>query len=210
MKFPTNTNSAQMESLLTVPSLTHVKVHPMRTASNASSIGRPNGNSAAGIDDPDEDESGLGYTHTLMYGRYTKDLGEFAKDEARKLKLLEKRRKQEDKQRNKCWEIFTGIAGQTFVAHAKSLIMDMETYICAPWRRLGVLGAAGRHNGLRIVCGGQRHQCLYKCARVALSRSHLPADHTVFRMGLTAGLFDTLLSRLCASRCAAKYRFRYT
>ncbi|XP_068155982.1 chloride channel protein 2 isoform X3 [Drosophila tropicalis] len=46
-------------------------------------------------------EEGLGYTHTLMYGRYTKDLGEFAKDEARKLKLLEKRRKQEDKQRNK-------------------------------------------------------------------------------------------------------------
>ncbi|XP_017848129.1 chloride channel protein 2 isoform X5 [Drosophila busckii] len=36
-----------------------------------------------------------------MYGRYTKDLGEFAKDEARKLKILEKRRKQEDKQRNK-------------------------------------------------------------------------------------------------------------
>ncbi|KAM7361716.1 chloride channel protein 2 isoform 3-T3 [Cochliomyia hominivorax] len=36
-----------------------------------------------------------------MYGRYTKDLGEFAKDEARKLKLLEKRRKLEDKQRNK-------------------------------------------------------------------------------------------------------------
>ncbi|CAD6991115.1 chloride channel protein 2 isoform X3 [Ceratitis capitata] len=36
-----------------------------------------------------------------MYGRYTKDLGEFAKDEARKLKLLEKRRKQEDRQRNK-------------------------------------------------------------------------------------------------------------
>uniref|UniRef100_A0A0A1WTS8 Chloride channel protein 2 n=2 Tax=Zeugodacus cucurbitae TaxID=28588 RepID=A0A0A1WTS8_ZEUCU len=101
MKLTTNTNSSQMESLLTVPSLTHVKVHPMRTASNASSIGRPNGNSAGGIDDPDEDESGLGYTHTLMYGRYTKDLGEFAKDEARKLKLLEKRRKQEDKQRNK-------------------------------------------------------------------------------------------------------------
>ncbi|XP_058986537.1 chloride channel protein 2-like isoform X2 [Musca domestica] len=36
-----------------------------------------------------------------MYGRYTKDLGEFAKDEARKLKLLQKRRKLEDKQRNK-------------------------------------------------------------------------------------------------------------
>ncbi|XP_055373776.1 chloride channel protein 2 isoform X2 [Condylostylus longicornis] len=36
-----------------------------------------------------------------MYGRYTKDLGEYAKDEARKLKLLEKRRKKEDKLRNK-------------------------------------------------------------------------------------------------------------
>lgn len=36
-----------------------------------------------------------------MYGRYTKDLGEYAKDEARKLKLLERRRKQEDKARNK-------------------------------------------------------------------------------------------------------------
>ena len=36
-----------------------------------------------------------------MYGRYTKDLGEYAKDEARKLKILERRRKQEDKARNK-------------------------------------------------------------------------------------------------------------
>lgn len=38
---------------------------------------------------------------TQMYGRYTKDLGEYAKDEARKLKILERRRKQEDKHRNK-------------------------------------------------------------------------------------------------------------
>lgn len=36
-----------------------------------------------------------------MYGRYTKDLGEYAKDEARKLKFLERKRKQEDKIRNK-------------------------------------------------------------------------------------------------------------
>ncbi|ALC46860.1 ClC-a, partial [Drosophila busckii] len=48
-----------------------------------------------------DDEDPFGYLDTLMYGRYTKDLGEFAKDEARKLKILEKRRKQEDKQRNK-------------------------------------------------------------------------------------------------------------
>ncbi|XP_053969931.1 chloride channel protein 2 isoform X4 [Anastrepha ludens] len=98
-----NTNSVQMESLLSVPSMTHIKIHPMRTYSNASSIGRLTNASSIGgsTDDPEEDESGLGYTHTLMYGRYTKDLGEFAKDEARKLKLLEKRRKHEDRQRNK-------------------------------------------------------------------------------------------------------------
>ncbi|XP_034488308.1 chloride channel protein 2-like isoform X2 [Drosophila innubila] len=51
--------------------------------------------------DSSDDDDPFGYIDTLMYGRYTKDLGEFAKDEARKLKLLEKRRKQEDKQRNK-------------------------------------------------------------------------------------------------------------
>uniref|UniRef100_A0A6E8VCB6 Chloride channel protein n=1 Tax=Anopheles coluzzii TaxID=1518534 RepID=A0A6E8VCB6_ANOCL len=36
-----------------------------------------------------------------MYGRYTKDLGEYAKDEARRLRLLERRRKKDDKARNK-------------------------------------------------------------------------------------------------------------
>lgn len=36
-----------------------------------------------------------------MYGRYTKDLGEYAKEEAKRLKLLERRRKQEDKAREK-------------------------------------------------------------------------------------------------------------
>lgn len=36
-----------------------------------------------------------------MYGRYTKDLGEYAKNEARKLKMLERRRKKEDKARDK-------------------------------------------------------------------------------------------------------------
>ncbi|KAH8383519.1 hypothetical protein KR009_009071 [Drosophila setifemur] len=51
--------------------------------------------------DSDSSDDDMCYTDTFMYGRYTKDLGEFAKDEARKLKILEKRRKQEDKQRNK-------------------------------------------------------------------------------------------------------------
>ncbi|XP_060649405.1 chloride channel protein 2 isoform X6 [Drosophila sulfurigaster albostrigata] len=84
------------ESLLLVPSPNHT--FPIRTCSNASSIRLNMGHDH---DNNDDAEEGLGYTHTLMYGRYTKDLGEFAKDEARKLKLLEKRRKQEDKQRNK-------------------------------------------------------------------------------------------------------------
>ncbi|EDW81288.2 uncharacterized protein Dwil_GK11107, partial [Drosophila willistoni] len=79
--------------------------HPVRTYSNASSL-RINMGLGQQSHHPyhgggGDIEEGLGYTHTLMYGRYTKDLGEFAKDEARKLKLLEKRRKQEDKQRNK-------------------------------------------------------------------------------------------------------------
>ncbi|XP_032289447.1 chloride channel protein 2 isoform X5 [Drosophila virilis] len=85
------------EALLLVPSPNHTL--PVRTCSNASSLRFNMGHERD--KSPDGSEEGLGYTHTLMYGRYTKDLGEFAKDEARKLKLLEKRRKQEDKQRNK-------------------------------------------------------------------------------------------------------------
>ncbi|XP_032579457.1 chloride channel protein 2 isoform X8 [Drosophila sechellia] len=86
--------------LLIAPSpQTAARLLPLRTYSNASSLGHHHDRST--LSDGDEEEGGLGYTHTLMYGRYTKDLGEFAKDEARKLKILEKRRKQEDKQRNK-------------------------------------------------------------------------------------------------------------
>ncbi|XP_076680058.1 chloride channel protein 2 isoform X5 [Andrena cerasifolii] len=42
---------------------------------------------------------GLGYQNTLMYGRYTKDLGEYAKEEARKLKYHDKARRKYDKTR---------------------------------------------------------------------------------------------------------------
>ncbi|XP_030565711.1 chloride channel protein 2 isoform X9 [Drosophila novamexicana] len=90
-------NKNGRESLLLVPSPNHTL--PVRTCSNASSLRFNMGHERD--KSPDGSEEGLGYMHTLMYGRYTKDLGEFAKDEARKLKLLEKRRKQEDKQRNK-------------------------------------------------------------------------------------------------------------
>ncbi|XP_017874323.1 PREDICTED: chloride channel protein 2 isoform X3 [Drosophila arizonae] len=95
----TKSNKNGHESLLLVPSPNHTL--PLRTCSNASSLRFNMGHDHDHNKSPDGSEEGLGYTHTLMYGRYTKDLGEFAKDEARKLKLLEKRRKQEDKQRNK-------------------------------------------------------------------------------------------------------------
>lgn len=42
-----------------------------------------------------------------MYGRYTKDLGEYAKNEARKLKMLERRRKKEDTARDRVGYCFT-------------------------------------------------------------------------------------------------------
>lgn len=50
-----------------------------------------------------------------MYGRYTKDLGQFAKDEAKKLKMLERRRKKEDKARKKVSFLikFSGSEAQT-------------------------------------------------------------------------------------------------
>ncbi|XP_052842708.1 chloride channel protein 2 isoform X9 [Drosophila gunungcola] len=91
-----NRNGGQ---LLIAPSPA-ARLMPLRTHSNASSLGHHH-HDRSPVPDGDEEEGGLGYHHTLMYGRYTKDLGEFAKDEARKLKILEKRRKQEDKQRNK-------------------------------------------------------------------------------------------------------------
>ncbi|GLH07555.1 Uncharacterized protein GBIM_13030 [Gryllus bimaculatus] len=43
----------------------------------------------------------FGYQHTLMYGRYTRDLGEFAKEEARRVRALERRRRRDDRLRNK-------------------------------------------------------------------------------------------------------------
>lgn len=47
----------------------------------------------------------MGYTHTLMYGRYSRDLQQFAGDEARRLRKLAKLRKQEDKLRSQLLEL---------------------------------------------------------------------------------------------------------
>ncbi|XP_065333405.1 chloride channel protein 2 isoform X1 [Cloeon dipterum] len=49
----------------------------------------------------DEDDDMYFMPANMMYGRYTKELGEFAKEEARRLKAIEKRRRKDDKRRNK-------------------------------------------------------------------------------------------------------------
>lgn len=85
-----------------------------------------------------------------MYGRYTKDLGEYAKNEARKLKMLERRRKQEDKARDRVRKKnsknvflinfankknsvnnFKGIVWQTFESCCTFFALDLEKFICS-------------------------------------------------------------------------------
>ncbi|XP_037089942.1 chloride channel protein 2-like [Pollicipes pollicipes] len=51
------------------------------------------------MDEEDQDEAALGFEHTLMYGRYSKDLGEFAKTESKRLKEIDKKRKLDEKLR---------------------------------------------------------------------------------------------------------------
>lgn len=44
-------------------------------------------------DDAKEGNKEMGYQETLMYGRYSKSLGEYAKEEAKRQKFQEKRRR---------------------------------------------------------------------------------------------------------------------
>ncbi|XP_048486893.1 chloride channel protein 2 [Plutella xylostella] len=48
-----------------------------------------------------DDEAGLGYQNTLMYGRYQRDLSEAAREEARRLRRVRKRRRKDDRARAK-------------------------------------------------------------------------------------------------------------
>ncbi|XP_041983982.1 chloride channel protein 2 isoform X2 [Aricia agestis] len=52
-------------------------------------------------DETSDDEAGLGYQNTLMYGRYQRDLSEAAREEARRLRRIRKRRRKDDKLRQK-------------------------------------------------------------------------------------------------------------
>ncbi|XP_055541757.1 chloride channel protein 2 isoform X3 [Wyeomyia smithii] len=83
--------------------------------------------------DTDED----GYITTLMYGRYTKDLGEYAKDEARRLRLLERRRKKEDKFRNK--ELL-GVRDNRFYKAGSWLWRNTFARLGEDWVFLALLG----------------------------------------------------------------------
>lgn len=114
-----------------------------------------------------------------MYGRYSKDLGEYAKSEARKLKMLEQRRKKEDRQRNRVRNKLIQL--RRFIAHrllsfchllgtirqefqsSNSLHrMDMEEFIRETRRGLGLLSVIGYYYGSFILYYGQRHIDVHK------------------------------------------------
>ena len=50
-------------------------------------------------DGDDDGKSEMGYQQTLMYGRYSKSLGDQIKEEAKRQKVVEKLRKKEHKKR---------------------------------------------------------------------------------------------------------------
>ncbi|KYQ52973.1 Chloride channel protein 2 [Trachymyrmex zeteki] len=70
------------------------------------------------------------YINTIMYGRYTKDLGEYAKEEARKLKYQEKARRKYDKTR------------------AEDLRKSRRGPLCR--KLLALLAFAWKHTGARL------------------------------------------------------------
>ncbi|XP_043281094.1 chloride channel protein 2 isoform X2 [Venturia canescens] len=70
------------------------------------------------------------YLNTIMYGRYTKDLGEFAKEEARRLKSHEKARRKLDKVR------------------AEDLRKSRRGPLCK--KLVGLLAFAWKHTGARL------------------------------------------------------------
>ncbi|XP_011347086.1 chloride channel protein 2 isoform X2 [Ooceraea biroi] len=80
--------------------------------------------------DREDDEYELGYQNTLMYGRYTRDLGEYAKEEARRLKYHEKARRKYDKTR------------------AEDLRKSRRGPLCR--KLLALLAFAWKHTGARL------------------------------------------------------------
>lgn len=82
----------------------------------------------------------LGYQHTLMYGRYTKDLGEYAKEEARKVKALERKRKKEDRLRNKELQKYRGKCATKLIAAFSFVWRHTFAKLGEDWVFLALLG----------------------------------------------------------------------
>ncbi|GFG36827.1 hypothetical protein Cfor_08654 [Coptotermes formosanus] len=89
---------------------------------------------------PSELMDDLDYVHTVMYGRYTKDLGEYAKEEARKVKALERKRKKEDRQRNKELQKYRGKCASKFIAAFSFIWRHTFAKLGEDWVFLALLG----------------------------------------------------------------------
>ncbi|XP_050489011.1 chloride channel protein 2 isoform X1 [Bombus huntii] len=81
-------------------------------------------------DEEQQDFDPFDYINTIMYGRYTKDLGEYAKEEARKLKYHDKARRKYDKTR------------------AEDLRKSRRGPLCR--KLLALLAFAWKHTGARL------------------------------------------------------------
>ncbi|XP_066997204.1 chloride channel protein 2 isoform X2 [Anabrus simplex] len=82
----------------------------------------------------------MGYQHTLMYGRYTKDLGAFAKEEASKLRALERKRKKEDRLRNKELQKYRGKCATKLLNAFGFVWKHTFAKLGEDWVFLGLLG----------------------------------------------------------------------
>ncbi|CAG0923819.1 unnamed protein product [Notodromas monacha] len=75
-----------------------------------------------------------------MYGRYTRDLGEYIKAEARRLKRLEKQRKREEKQRTKELRKYRGKWATRLLAVVSFVWRNTFARLGEDWVFLAVLG----------------------------------------------------------------------
>ena len=55
----------------------------------------------SGLEEDEEGVGAMGYQQTLMYGRYSRSLGDQIKEEAKRQQLVEKRRRKEYRKRKK-------------------------------------------------------------------------------------------------------------
>lgn len=85
-------------------------------------------------------EHDFGYQQTLMYGRYTKDLGEYAKEEARRIKQIDKQRKKEDKLRNQDLQKYRGECAGKLVTVLSFIWKNTFAKLGEDWVFLALLG----------------------------------------------------------------------